>query len=121
MENNIRRTKETPRDIYRNTLIHFARNKYDKEGNLTSVYLIDKRFVKDYSSLAEFLLSVLGDNVISVDYEFDDYWILVNTYTLNSIFAKDNREILMTLLMQNNLIISWYDFIEYCIKQGVKI
>lgn len=92
--------KETERDIYYNSCIHWSSSNY-YNGKEINIYLIDRRFITNLNTIIDYFES--NDCYIS-DYQ-DEYYLIIKT---NKYFNKE--EIFKDLLL-NELIMSLYDFV----------
>lgn len=92
--------KETERDIYYNSCIHWNKTKYYNNEEI-NIYLIDKRFIIDLNRTIDFLLNI-GCNLSNYQ---DDFYLIIET---NKYF---NKEKLFIKLLEEELIMSLYDFV----------
>lgn len=92
--------KETERDIYYNSCIHWNKTKYYNNEE-TNIYLIDKRFIIDLNKIIGFFLN--NDYYLS-NYQ-DEFYLIIET---NKYF---NKEDLFIKLLEEELIMSLYDFV----------
>lgn len=92
--------KETERDIYYNSCIHWSGSNY-YNGKEINTYLINKRFITNLNTIVDYFEN--NDCYIS-DCQ-DEYYLIIKT---NKYFNKE--EIFKDLLV-NELIMSLYDFV----------
>lgn len=103
MYNNSRR--ETPQDIYRNSCLHYIKEKtYD---NITrKIYLLDRRFIINLQNVYD----VLIDNKCIISNYQDDYFLIFEI--LLEDISYGFTEILFLKLLNEKAITSVYDFIS---------
>lgn len=92
--------KETERDIYYNSCIHWSDSNY-YNGKEINIYLIDRRFITNLNTIVDYFEN--NDCYIS-DCQ-DEYYLIIK---INKYFNKE--EIFKDLLV-NELIMSLYDFV----------
>lgn len=103
-----RKRRETDRDIYFNNCLHYGREEFVNKGvNVT--FLVDRRFIKNEFDIIPF---IENEGYEICQYQ-DKYYLLFKAYFSNLKEQLDIRKDLFEKLLDNDLIISTYDFILY--------